>query len=116
MRKYDFAVAFRRAFDNGGLTQKELAEITGIPQPTLSQWVNGRREPSLSGAVLLANALGISLDELVGRKPRPSKDATYIENVYQSLNERGKASLHEQADMHLANPLYKKRDSTMETA
>jgi transcriptional regulator with XRE-family HTH domain len=52
-----------------GLSQAQLARLSGIPKGTLLQWEYGLRTPMLDAAVKLANALGITLDELAGRTP-----------------------------------------------
>ena len=45
-----------------GLTQKQLAAETGIKASVLSETINGKRSVSLSVAVALEKALGISAD------------------------------------------------------
>ncbi|GFH43398.1 hypothetical protein Hs30E_19490 [Lactococcus hodotermopsidis] len=49
------------------LTQKQLAELAKITEAGLQNYENGRREPKLSIAINLADALNVSLDYLVGR-------------------------------------------------
>jgi len=51
-----------------GLSQSQLARKAGVATVTLQAWEHGRRTPLLSAAVLLADALEVSLDELAGRK------------------------------------------------
>lgn len=57
-----------------GLTVIKLAEIIGASKNTISNWEHDRTQPSLFVADALADAFGCSLDELVGRKPRPPKE------------------------------------------
>lgn len=45
-----------------GMTQKQLAEQTGIKASVLSETITGKRSVSLSVAVALENALGIPAD------------------------------------------------------
>jgi addiction module HigA family antidote len=45
-----------------GMTQKELAEQTGIKQSVISETINGKRNVSLSLAVALEKALDIPAD------------------------------------------------------
>ena len=45
-----------------GMTQKQLAEQTGIKPSVLSETINGKRSVSLSVAVALEKALGIPAD------------------------------------------------------
>ena len=49
-----------------GLTQDELARRTGVRRLSVSQWECGRRAPSLATARRIAQALGVSVDELAG--------------------------------------------------
>ena len=61
-------------------TQAELAERAGLAFETISRVESGREPPSLRTAISLADALGISLDAVVGRgnaapatAPRPHR-------------------------------------------
>jgi transcriptional regulator with XRE-family HTH domain len=47
-----------------GLTQVQLAELTGIPQSRLSALESGRRDVMVSTAFKLARAIGCSLSDL----------------------------------------------------
>lgn len=49
-----------------GLKQYELADIIGFSQNGLSQVEQGLRHPKLSNLVSIANALGITVPELLG--------------------------------------------------
>jgi transcriptional regulator with XRE-family HTH domain len=49
-----------------GFTQAGLAEAADIPLTTLRNWERGRRLPYLDAALVLAQALGVTLDELAG--------------------------------------------------
>lgn len=51
-----------------GLQQAELAEKIGVKQTFISRWELGYQDPILDYAIKLSDALGISLDELVGRE------------------------------------------------
>ena len=44
-----------------GLSQKEAASTAGVSLSTLRNWENDRREPLLSSAGRLADALGVSV-------------------------------------------------------
>ena len=48
------------------MTLAELGERTGIDRYTLGRYENGRQSPSIDRAVLVARALGVSVDSLVG--------------------------------------------------
>ena len=48
-----------------GITNKALAEATGISQRTIEAYRSGRREPSLSNGLAIADALGIDPHDLI---------------------------------------------------
>ena len=59
----------RRGREKRGLTQPELARISGISQVTISALEIGRNSGgNLDTIELLADALGLSIDEYVGHK------------------------------------------------
>lgn len=49
-----------------GLSQKTLAELCGVHQTAVSQWEKGRTTPDLDSLKKLANALGVSVEILLG--------------------------------------------------
>ena len=48
-----------------GLSQKEMAKLTGIPYSTYSNYENNNREPNLAQLSKIASILGISPQKLV---------------------------------------------------
>lgn len=48
-----------------GLSQRQLGEATGVTQGAIGHIENGNKEPSLQLAVLLADALGTTVNDLV---------------------------------------------------
>ncbi len=65
-----FAVKLAELRTDRKLTKKQLSDLTGISQSLLGAYENSGVEPGLFNAVCLADALGVSLDELVGHTPR----------------------------------------------
>jgi transcriptional regulator with XRE-family HTH domain len=57
--------------DRANLTQEALARKADVGTDAVRNWEKGRRTPGLDMAVKLADALGVSLDDLVGRTPPP---------------------------------------------
>lgn len=49
-----------------GMSQPQLAEKMEVPVSTIRNWEQDRRVPRLDTAVILARALGVTLDELAG--------------------------------------------------
>ncbi|WP_422446022.1 helix-turn-helix domain-containing protein [Thermoanaerobacterium sp. DL9XJH110] len=68
----------RRLREQKGLTQKQLAELIGTTEASLSRYENNLREPKAEIISRLANALGVSADYLLGKseedKPWWEKD------------------------------------------
>ena len=50
------------------LTQEDLAKKVGIDRVSISRFESGYKVPSLNTTVALADALHISVDELIGRQ------------------------------------------------
>lgn len=55
------------------LTQKQLANICGFSQSALNFWENGKRQPKIEQLEKIANALDVSVADLMG--------LTYKENI-----------------------------------
>lgn len=51
---------------NKGLTQKVLSDATDISTASISKYIHGASEPTISNAYLIADALECSVDELFG--------------------------------------------------
>ncbi|MBO4353074.1 MAG: helix-turn-helix domain-containing protein [Eggerthellaceae bacterium] len=48
------------------LTQEQLAATVGVSRQTVAKWESGETSPDLEHAATLADALGTTLDDLVG--------------------------------------------------
>ena len=53
-----------------GMTQRQLAEETGLTEATISNYINKRKIPSMRAIVNIANDLDISTDELINLDDR----------------------------------------------
>jgi len=49
-----------------GISQARLAQISGVSQSYIAYLERGERHPTIPIAIKLANALGVSLMELIG--------------------------------------------------
>jgi transcriptional regulator with XRE-family HTH domain len=62
-----FGDRLRRFRESKGLSQRALSQKAGVTQPTIAYLESGRRASvSLESARRIADALGISIDRLVG--------------------------------------------------
>ena len=59
-----FGVLLRRALECSGLTQEELSEKTGIPQPNISDYLYGKHFPSFYQIDKMAKAMNCSVEDL----------------------------------------------------
>ena len=55
-----------------GLTQIELGTKTDLSQVLISDYERGRLQPSPDTLIKMANALGVTADELLGLKGKPA--------------------------------------------
>lgn len=58
----------REARDAAGITQEELAEACGLHRTTVSHVEAGRRSVPMHALVPVADALGVSVDWILGRE------------------------------------------------
>ncbi len=49
-----------------GMTQAEVAKLTGIPLGTLRRWEQGINQPDIGNIIQLADTYCVSCDELLG--------------------------------------------------
>ncbi|HOI86144.1 MAG TPA: helix-turn-helix transcriptional regulator [Acholeplasmataceae bacterium] len=63
MSKVRFAL--REVRGKKGVTQADLSEKTGITQQQISRYETGSRVPTIDAAARIAEALSVTLDELV---------------------------------------------------
>ena len=52
-----------------GMTQKQLAGRVGVSPSVIAAYERGVRSPSWRSALAIADALGVTLDQLAGRAP-----------------------------------------------
>ncbi len=70
------------------MTPADLVRKTGIPKATVSRYLRDG-QPSWPYAILIANALGVSLDTLAGRSVHQSQITTDIIETCSRLNCKG---------------------------
>lgn len=66
-RKIAVSRRLKKAREESGLTQKQVADKLELKKTTLSGYENGKSEPSMETLVQLANLYGVSLDYLMCR-------------------------------------------------
>ena len=67
---HNFADSLRTIRKKHGLSQQKLAEKAGLSYVMIAKIEQGAtKEPSVVSMIKLADVLGVTLDELVGRTP-----------------------------------------------
>jgi transcriptional regulator with XRE-family HTH domain len=63
----------KQARKRAGFSQRDLSKASGIHQQTINSLENGYVQGNISTIEMLADALGISIDEYVGHKVAEKK-------------------------------------------
>lgn len=63
-----FASKLKKARQNTGFTQREVAKETGITQSVLARYETGKLEPCIEVIGILADFYEVSVDWLIGTK------------------------------------------------
>lgn len=63
----NFAERLKELISEYGLTQKQLAQVTGITETSISKYVRGEDEPSLKSLIVIANHFKCTTDFLIGK-------------------------------------------------
>jgi transcriptional regulator with XRE-family HTH domain len=72
----DFGKKLQKLRKAAGMSQSQLAKLSGTSIDSLRNWEQGRALPKIDTAKRLANALDVSLDQLVDNdmtKPKKTK-------------------------------------------
>ena len=110
--KNAFAKSLKEIRAYVGFSLIDLEKLTGINNPSLSRYENGKVEPSISQAIIITETFNLTIEDFVvyglGRKPENTESSTIIEkfneNIAEMISEMG-----DNAEKLLRN-LYKKID------
>ena len=61
----------KRVLERQGKTQRELAEEIGVTVVTVSRYIHGDRVPKATMLVKIADALGVTTDQLISGEENP---------------------------------------------
>lgn len=64
-----FGERLRALRTSKALSQRALAEVAGVSPQSVNAYERGERYPVLSKAFALADALGVTVEQLAGRDP-----------------------------------------------
>ena len=63
------------------LTQKELADMLGYGYTAISNYENGRNEPSIKDLIKISDIFDISVDELIGHNKLYNTDINFFDII-----------------------------------
>lgn len=63
-----FSARLKKAREETGYTQRDIAQIIGISKSTIASYETGRTEPKIETLGKLADFYGVSTDWLIGTK------------------------------------------------
>ena len=85
----EFNEALKRILRDRDLKQADLCRMSGIDTGLMSLYLRGKRTPTLTNAIAMADALQISLDELCGRETPKRVIENRLLSDFRELSEEG---------------------------
>lgn len=79
----DFPALVRKARMDKGITNEELAELSGISYSAVCKMQSGERDPKLYDAVAVMKAVGISADQVFDIQPPASAPSAMRERIHE---------------------------------
>ena len=86
----NFSENLKMLLDKQNLKQADLCRLTGIQTSLMSEYVKGKKSPTIKNAIAIADAFGISLDTLVSNQALYDNSLVntepMLENIINELN------------------------------
>ena len=61
----EFSINLRRMMWDARITQRELADLSGLSEACISRYLNGTRMPTVKALINLSYVFGCSTDDLI---------------------------------------------------
>lgn len=104
----EFGTTLLRILEGRGLRPADLSRMTGLSTGLVSNYLNNKSKPTLGNAILIADALAISLDELAGRNVPSTAAQRELLSYFGQLNEEGQEAAIRQVQGMTSIDVYKK--------
>jgi transcriptional regulator with XRE-family HTH domain len=95
----EFQKKLKLTREKRGLSQSDLARISGLQPSAISHFENGRRSPSFDNLKIIADALSVSLDYLLGREPESGAGGPTMQRIFRGASEMSQSDLDTFAEM-----------------
>lgn len=96
MMNIEFANILKNLMDKAGMTQTELAAKTGLSKPLISRYLAGKYAPKQQNIYLLAKALNVSPEILLGWETPTTEESTKEEKKHNYFLDDETAELAQQ--------------------
>ena len=108
----NFTDRLKAARERRGLSQTDLAKLTGLQPSAVSHFETGNRAPSFDNLKRLADALGVSIDYLLGRDKSPDVATPVAEKIFRDFSKMTSSDQETLAQMadYLASKNAAKKD------
>jgi transcriptional regulator with XRE-family HTH domain len=80
-----FGERLRKAREDKGLSQSELADKAGFQPSAIAHFESGRRSPSFDNLRRIADALALTIDFLLGRETEPRSAGPVAEQLFRDF-------------------------------
>ncbi len=115
--KTQFALNLSEIMIERGISQSELARLSGISQSSISDYLNSRYEPKQDKVDAIATALMVSPSMLVGTQPHPLETAPNLTpyqlstlRLMRGMSLQGQEVVYNQAELVKATGKYNRPD------
>lgn len=89
-----FSERLSTLMESKGLKQSDICKATGIASSAMSYYVSGKSEPTFTNAIILASALGVTIDELAGNNELElTDDEKALIRSYRIADPRGRENI-----------------------
>lgn len=93
MSKLEIGARIKQLIDTRGLTQAQLSTRSGLPPATISHFITGFRTPGTSSLRKLSQALGVSVEYLLGITEEPKIAGNEAKVIFRNAQQLSEESL-----------------------
>ncbi len=69
-----------------GITMKELGQVIGVAESTISQYETGKRQPDYETLLKLGEYFGVSVDYLLGAEKKPTAESSELDRQLEGVD------------------------------